>query len=112
VSNDLRVRALLRAATEPEVVEALERNPGSASLRDRGWTPAWFQLDVDVDGEESGERHFSVVWYEPGRATAEVAEEELEHGLEEVLRNLRDYEGLEVDREDLDTEAVELRVEL
>jgi hypothetical protein len=108
--SQVSVRALLREASEAEVVEALERNPGSAALRERGWTPAWFELDVDVDGEESGDRNFSVIWIEPGRAPAEVAEEELELALEEALRNLRDYEGLDVEREDIGAGAIELRV--
>jgi hypothetical protein len=112
VTPELRVRAALPAATEAEVVEALERNPGSASLRDRGWTPAWFELDLDIDGEESGDRNFSVIWLEPGRAPAEAASEELEHALEEALRNLRDYEGTDVEREDIPASAIELRVEL
>jgi hypothetical protein len=108
---ELRVRALLRPATGAEVTEALERNPGSARLRDQGWMPAWFQLDVDVDGEEMGDRHFGVVWGEPGMSHEALAEEELEQALEDALRNLRDFEGIEVEREEIAREAIELRVE-
>jgi hypothetical protein len=112
VTPELKVRALLRTATGAEVVEALERNPGSAALRDRGWTPAWFQLDLDIDGEESGDRNFSVIWLEPGRPPSDVAEEELEHALEEALRNLRDYEGIDVDREEITSAAIDLQVRM
>ena len=109
---DVTVRAVLRAAAGREVIEALERNPGSTRLRDQGWTPAWFELDAAVDGDEGADRHFSVVWIEPGRAPADVAREELEHALDEVLRTLRDYEGIDVEREHVDDAAIDLRVEL
>jgi hypothetical protein len=110
--SDLRIRALMRTATGAEVVEALERNPGSKVLRDRGWTPAWFELDIEVDGEDAGDGTFSVVWIEPGRAAGEVAEEELEHALDEALRTLRDYEGIDVDRADLAPGAIDLSVDV
>lgn len=112
MGTHIRVRARLRAATAAETVEYLERNPGSAVLRDRGWTPAWFELDVDVDGEQAGDRHFSVIWLEPGRDPEAAAREELEHALEEALRGLRDYEGIDVERADLPADAVALVVEL
>jgi hypothetical protein len=110
--SDLRIRAVMRTATEAEVVEALERNPGSQVLRGRGWTPAWFELDIEVDGQAAGDRTFSVVWIEPGRAAEDVAHEELEHALDEALRTLRDYEGIDVERDDVAPEAIELRVDV
>jgi hypothetical protein len=109
---DLRVRALLRAATPAELVEGLERNPGSQRLRDQGWTPAWFELDVDVDGEELGDRHFGLVWGAPGTDAQTLAGEQLELALEDALRNLSDFEGLEIDRDEISPEAIELRVDL
>ena len=108
---ELRVRALLRPATVAEVTEALERNPGSSRLRERGWAPAWFQLDVDVDGDEMGDRHFGVVWGEPGMSAEELAREELEQALEAALRNLSDFEGIDVERDEIADDAIELRVE-
>jgi hypothetical protein len=108
---ELHVRALLRPATDPEVTEALERNPGSTRLREQGWAPAWFQLDVDVDGEEMGDRHFGVVWGEPGMSLEEIADEELDLALEAALRSLRDFEGIDVEREDIAPDAIELRIE-
>lgn len=109
---ELRVTAVLRAATEAEVVEALERNPGSARLRDQGWTPGFFELRLhDGEGQEV-EHHHSVVWKAPDATPDALAAEELELGLEEVLRNLRDLEGLDVEREDVPGEAIDLRVEL
>ncbi|MBI5106867.1 MAG: hypothetical protein HZB46_18120 [Solirubrobacterales bacterium] len=92
---NVSVAALLRAPTDVEVREGLERNPGSRRLADRGWEPRWFELRLDVDGE-GGEHVHSLVWVEPGRDAREAAEEELEHALEEALRNLRDYEGVDV----------------
>jgi hypothetical protein len=108
---EIRVRALLRTATTAEVTEALERNPGSARLRDQGWLPAWFQLDVDVDGDEMGDRHFGVVWGEPDQPRDELAREELEQALEDALRNLRDFEGVDVEREEIADDAIELVVD-
>jgi hypothetical protein len=97
---EVAVTASAGPATPAQVSEALERNPGSQRLRDRGWTPLWFEAQVTVDGT-TGEHLHSVVWVEPGRAAADVAEEELEQALDEALRNLRDYEGLDVWPEDV-----------
>jgi hypothetical protein len=79
-SSGLTVTALLRAATDAEVTEGLERNPGSARLVDRGWEPLWFEARVLADGDEQ-DHVFSLVWREPGRPASEVAEEELESSL-------------------------------
>jgi hypothetical protein len=102
----------MRTATGAEIIEALERNPGSQVLRERGWTPAWFELEIEVDGEDAGDRTFSVVWIEPGRAAADAAHEELEHALDEALRSLRDYEGIDIEREDIAPEAIALTVDV
>jgi hypothetical protein len=51
-----------------------------------------------------------LVWREPGRPAREVAEEELGHTLDEVLRNLRDAVGYDVWPEDV--EAPVLRVDV
>lgn len=83
--------ATLRAATDAEIVEGLERNPGSHVLRDKGWTPAWFEV------ETADERQFSLIWIEPGRAPEDAAREEL---------------GYVLEAEGLDAADVELRVEL
>jgi hypothetical protein len=107
----VRVRALLRPATDAEITEALERNPGSARLHTVGFTPAWFQLDVDVDGEEAGDRQFGVVWAEPGTTREELAREELEQALDAALQGLRDFEGIEVDRDGIADDDIDLRVE-
>ena len=77
----LTVSALLRAASAAEVTEGLERNPGSARLAERGWEPLWFEARVLADGDEQ-DHVFSLVWREPGRAAAEVADEELASALE------------------------------
>jgi hypothetical protein len=53
----------------------------------------------------------SLVWREPGRQAAEVAEEELEHTLEEVLRQLRDAEGYDVELEDVVERRVHVEVD-
>lgn len=77
----LNVTALLRAATPAEVTEGLERNPGSARLVERGWEPLWFEARVFDDDASERDHVFSLVWREPGRPAAEVAEEELESAL-------------------------------
>jgi hypothetical protein len=70
------VRAQLRPATDAEVVEGLERNPGSRRLAEQGWTPLWFEVHTDEDDL------FSLVWREPGQAVAELARTELDLALE------------------------------
>jgi len=80
MGDTLSVTALLRAASPAEVTEGLERNPGSARLVERGWEPLWFEARV-FDGEDEQDHVFSLVWREPGRPAAEVAEEELESAL-------------------------------
>ena len=107
----LRVRALLRSATDAEITEALERNPGSARLREAGYEPAWFELDVEVEDDEASDRQFGVVWAEPGQKREELAREELELALEATLQGLRDFEGIEVERDEIPPDAVELKVE-
>jgi hypothetical protein len=104
----IRVRALLRTATDAEITEALERNPGSSRLRAAGYQPAWFQLDVDVDDDEAGDRQFGVIWAEPGMTRDALAREELELALEAALQGLRDFEGVDVEREDIPDDAIEL----
>jgi hypothetical protein len=81
MGDSLSVTALLRAATEAEVTEGLERNPGSARLVERGWEPLWFEARVLEDDAER-DHVFSLVWREPGRAADEVAAEELDSALE------------------------------
>src|SRR4051794_157522 len=111
MGETVSVDALLRDPVGREVTEGLERNPGSRRLAERGWQPLWFEVRVTVGAEgHEGEFIHSLVWREPGRAAAEVAAEELEHTLEEVLRNLRDLEGYDVEREDVATPV--LRVEV
>ena len=78
--DTLTVTALLRAATEAEVTEGLERNPGSARLVERGWEPLWFEARV-LSGADEQDHVFSLVWREQGRPAHEVAEEELESSL-------------------------------
>jgi hypothetical protein len=102
------VDALLRDASDHEVTEGLERNPGSARLRERGWQPLWFEVRIEVDGND--ERFHSLVWREAGRDAAEVAREELEHTLDEALRNLRDMEGYDVWPEDVENPSVRVEV--
>lgn len=96
----------LRQATDAEVHEALERNPGSARLAEKGWTPLWFELRLFRDAERTDEvEHvFSVVWKAPEATAEAVAEEETEAALDELLRNLSDFEGLDVDPEDVERE--------
>jgi hypothetical protein len=80
MGDPLNVTALLRAATDAEVTEGLERNPGSARLVERGWEPLWFEARV-LAGEDEQDHVFSLVWREPGRDARAVAEEELESSL-------------------------------
>ncbi|WP_445149968.1 hypothetical protein [Baekduia sp. Peel2402] len=80
MGDTLSVTALLRAASADEVTEGLERNPGSARLVERGWEPLWFEARVFA-GEDEQDHVFSLVWREPGRPAAEVADEELESAL-------------------------------
>jgi hypothetical protein len=82
MGDGLSVAALLRAASEAEVTEGLERNPGSARLRERGWEPLWFEARVFEDDGAERDHTFSLVWREPGRPAREVAEEELASALE------------------------------
>jgi hypothetical protein len=110
VGESVTVDALLRDPTTAEVTEGLERNPGSARLADRGWQPLWFEVRVAVGDQQDHEFIHSLVWREPGRPAREVAEEELGHTLDEVLRNLRDAEGYDVWPEDV--EAPMLRVDV
>jgi hypothetical protein len=107
----LRVRALLRPATDEEILEALERNPGSARLREAGYVPAWFELDVEVADDAASDRQFGVVWSEPGLSREELAREELELALEATLDGLRDFEGVEIARDEIPDDAIDLRVE-
>jgi hypothetical protein len=95
----LSVTALLRAATAAEVTEGLERNPGSARLRERGWEPLWFEARVLAAGEEQ-DHLFSLVWREPGRPAREVADEELDLALE----------SLDVWPDDVQERAVDVQV--
>ena len=81
MGDPLSVTALLRAATAAEVTEGLERNPGSARLRERGWEPLWFEARV-FEGDYERDHVFSLVWREPGRPAREVADEELDLALE------------------------------
>lgn len=98
MGESLSVTALLRAATAAEITEGLERNPGSARLRERGWEPLWFEARV-LDGEEERDHVFSLVWREPGRPAGEVAGEELDSALE----------SLDVWPEDVVARAVDVR---
>ena len=108
MSETVHVDALLRDPSDSEVTEGLERNPGSTRLRERGWQPLWFEVRIAVGGND--ELIHSLVWREPGRDAAEVAREELEHTLDEALRNLRDMEGYDVWPEDVENPT--LRVEV
>jgi hypothetical protein len=99
MGEELTVTALLRAATAAEITEGLERNPGSARLRDRGWEPLWFEARVRAGGEEQ-DHVFSLVWREPGRPAREVADEELDSALETI----------DVWAEDVAERVVEVRV--
>ena len=106
----LRVRARLRTATDAEITEALERNPGSARLRAAGYEPAWFELDVEVEDEGATDSQFGVVWAEPGLSREALANDEL-RGARATLQGLRDFEGIEVERDEIPDEAIDLRVE-
>jgi hypothetical protein len=108
MGENVVVEALLRDPSAVEVTEGLERNPGSGRLMERGWQPLWFEVRIAVEGND--ELIHSLVWREPGRDAAEVAREELEHTLDEALRNLRDMEGYDVWPEDVG--APSLRVEV
>jgi hypothetical protein len=96
MGQPLNVTALLRAATAAEITEGLERNPGSARLRERGWEPLWFEARV-LAGEEEQDHVFSLVWREPSRPATEVAEEELDLALESLDVWPDDVERREVD---------------
>lgn len=101
MADRLSVTALLRTATAAEITEGLERNPGSARLRERGWEPLWFEARV-FDGDDAEQDHvFSLVWREPGRPAREVADEELDLALE----------GLDVWPDDVGRREVDVRVE-
>jgi hypothetical protein len=104
------VDAVLRDAVAGEVTDGLERNPGSRRLMDRGWQPLWFEVRVAVGESHDHEFIHSLVWREPGRDAASVAEEELELALEEALRNLRDMEGHDVWPEDVARRDVRVEV--
>jgi hypothetical protein len=108
--NAVRIDALLRDPTDAEVTEGLERNPGSRRLADRGWQPLWFEVRVAVGDNEDVEFIHSLVWREAGRPAADVADEELSHALDEVLRNLRDLEGHDVWPEDVRDRIVRVEV--
>lgn len=96
MGDHLSVTALLRTATAAEITEGLERNPGSARLRERGWEPLWFEARV-LDGGDETDHVFSLVWREPGRPAAEVAEEELELALQTIDVAPDDVESREID---------------
>jgi hypothetical protein len=110
VGESVSVDALLRDPTAAEVTEGLERNPGSARLAERGWQPLWFEVRIDVGEQQDHELIHSLVWREPGRPAREVAEEELGHTLDEVLRTLRDAEGYDVWPEDVGEPVVRVEV--
>jgi hypothetical protein len=101
MGDAVSVDALLRAPTPTEVSEGLERNPGSRRLAERGWQPLWFEVRIAVGEQHDHEFVHSLVWAEPGRDLRAVADEELEHALDEALRNLRDLEGHDVWPEDV-----------
>jgi hypothetical protein len=110
VGEPLSVDALLRDPSVAELTEGLERNPGSRRLADRGWQPLWVEVRVDVGDDHDHEFVHSLVWREPGRAPAAVADEELEHTLDEILRQLRDGEGRDVEAEDVVRRSVRVEV--
>jgi hypothetical protein len=110
VGESVSVDALLRDPTAAEVTEGLERNPGSARLAERGWQPLWFEVRIDVGEQQDHELIHSLVWRDPGRPAREVAEEELGHALDEVLRTLRDAEGYDVWPEDVGEPVVRVEV--
>src|ERR1043165_7043714 len=94
----ITVTALLRAATAAEVSEGLERNPGSARLRERGWEPLWFEARVLDGGDEQGPA-FSLVWADPGGPARWGAEE---------WRALA-LEGLDVGPDDVGRRAIDVQ---
>jgi hypothetical protein len=108
MGENVVVDALLRDPSEAEVTEGLERNPGSRRLMERGWLPLWFEVRIGIG--DNDEHIHSLVWREPGRDAGEVAREELDHALEEALRNLRDMEGYDVWPQDVTSPT--LRVEV
>jgi hypothetical protein len=110
VGEPVSVDALLRDPSAAEITEGLERNPGSRRLADHGWQPLWFEVRVDVGDDRDHEFVHSLVWREPGRAAAAVAAEELEHTLDEILRQLRDGEGRDVEAEDVVRRSVRIEV--
>jgi hypothetical protein len=110
VGEPVSVDALLRDPTPAEVTEGLERNPGSARLAERGWQPLWFEVWVGVGDPDELDHIHSLVWREPGRAAIEVAVEELDHTLDEVLRRMRDDEGRDVEEDDVVARRVRLEV--
>lgn len=110
--TELVIDAVLRAATAAEISEGLERNPGSARLREKEWWPAWFEMRAGPPDRPESEHQHSLVWGAPGTTPQELAQEQLELALEEALRNLRDMDGLDVWVEDVDPSAVKLRIEL
>jgi hypothetical protein len=112
MGENVTVDALLRDPTPTEVSEGLERNPGSSRLAERGWQPLWFEVRVAVGDAHDHEFIHSLVWREPGRPASEVAREELEHALDEALRNLRDQEGYDVWPEDVGAAGAVVRVEV
>jgi len=111
VGDPVSVDVLLRAATAAEITEGLERNPGSNRLAERGWQPLWFEAVVGVGDAADHDVVHSLVWREPGRPAGDVAEEELEHTLDEVLRQLRDGEGYDVELEDVVRRRVRVEVD-
>ena len=111
MGEPVSVAVLLRVATRAEISEGLERNPGSNRLAERGWQPLWFEAVVGVGDATDHDVVHSLVWREPGRPAAEVADEELEHTLDEVLRQLRDAEGYDVEPEDVVARRVRVEVD-
>jgi hypothetical protein len=100
MGDPITVTALLRTATTAEITEGLERNPGSARLRERGWEPLWFEARI-FDGDDETDHVFSLVWREPGRPAAAVADEELELALQ----------GLDVWPDDVVQRTVDVQVD-
>jgi hypothetical protein len=105
------VDALLRDPTPQEVSEGLERNPGSGRLAERGWRPLWFEVRIAVGDRDDVDHIHSLVWAQAGRDLDDVAAEELEHTLDEALRNLRDLEGHDVWPEDVATRTIRVQAE-
>ena len=59
----------------------------------------------------ASDRQFGVVWAEPGLTREEVAREELEQALEATLEGLRDFEGIEIARDEIPPDAIDVQVE-